>query len=476
LGNESAPSGRLYVFGLCSLAIYVGLAVFFWTAWTHKANSIDEVIVIAAMLGLGLLYFLGLRLAPAAATSVIVIFACCAALVGFATPPFDSTDVFFYMASGWNQAHYGANPYSVSLREVAANVRDPMMQNEWIRRNRNPWLDIPMPYGFLFALVSGGIAWLGRGNFWLTLVLFDLVNLAFHAGTAILLWKAGKLLPEGSGKVMLYLYAWNPFIVLQYLADLHNDIIVAFLVLLAAYCILKDRPVWSLPLLVAAGLVKYISFILTPFALLYIVRHKGWKEGFKGVVWSAALAGATAAPYIKDAASFKYRLIWAQLSESSGSLHTFLVYSLRGLGRIWPSTAGLTSVFALVLQILLWIVFVSFVGWELWLTWRDRSEQPLTMLQRWTSILFGLIFIVSSQFYAWYLGMLFPLALLTHRKTILADAVVALSGAHMLSFTFLRRKAIGYFLVATALPIFYLVLTRRNGGISRTEEFPPALF
>jgi hypothetical protein len=84
------------------------------------------------------------------------------------------------------------------------------------------------------------------------------------------------------------------------------------------------------------------------------------------------------------------------------------------------------------------------------------------MLQRWTSILFALIFIVSSQFYAWYLGMLFPLALLTHRKTILADLVVALSGAHMLSFTFLRRKAIGYFLVATVLPVMYLLITRRQ--------------
>jgi hypothetical protein len=82
------------------------------------------------------------------------------------------------------------------------------------------------------------------------------------------------------------------------------------------------------------------------------------------------------------------------------------------------------------------------------------------MIQRWTSILFALIFIASSQFYAWYIGMLFPLALLTQRKTFLADAIVALSGAHMLSFTFLRRKAIGYFIVATVLPITYSVIAR----------------
>ena len=80
------------------------------------------------------------------------------------------------------------------------------------------------------------------------------------------------------------------------------------------------------------------------------------------------------------------------------------------------------------------------------------------MIQRWTSILFAVIFVASSQFYAWYIGMLFPLALLTDRRTILADAVLLLSGAHMLSFTSLKRKAIGYFLVATLIPVAYAVL------------------
>ena len=83
------------------------------------------------------------------------------------------------------------------------------------------------------------------------------------------------------------------------------------------------------------------------------------------------------------------------------------------------------------------------------------------MIQRWSSILFALIFVASSQFYAWYIGMVFPLALLTHRKTIVTDAVILLSGAHLLSFTFLRRKAIGYFLIATALPVLYLVIAKR---------------
>jgi hypothetical protein len=92
------------------------------------------------------------------------------------------------------------------------------------------------------------------------------------------------------------------------------------------------------------------------------------------------------------------------------------------------------------------------------------------MIHRWTSILFALIFVASSQFFSWYIGMLFPLALLADRKTLLPDAVVLLTGGHMLSFTFLRRKAIGYFIFATLVPILYLTYTRLRDR--RNLKFP----
>src|SRR5262249_56686483 len=107
-------------------------------------------------------------------------------------------------------------------------------------------------------------------------------------------------------------------------------------------------------------------------------------------------------------------------------------------------------------------------------SWKEGSEEPIVMIQKWTTILFVLIFVASSQFYAWYLGMLLPLALLTHRKNILTECVLALSGAHMLSFTFLRRKAIGYFVVATLIPIFGLVAYRQRWRVGALRVTLPA--
>ena len=454
---QDADTRTLRVLGICSMVLYAALAAFFWTAWSFKNHWIDQVVILVATGALVILYFSGIKFARHAAVSAIVTFAIAIAIVGFIMPPFDSTDVFFYMATGWQQAHYGSNPYSRLLRNVDGAAEDPMIQNAWMARNRNPWLDIPIPYGFLFALLARGLAWIGDGNFWRTLFLFNCMNLLMHAGTALFLWKSAKWLPESNGKAILYLYSWNPFVMLQYLADSHNDIIVAFLVVLAAYFLLKNQPIWSGPLLVAAGLIKYVTLVLAPFAFIFLIRRKGWREGVRAIVISVALVLAAAGPYAAEYASFRYRLIWVQFSESTGSLHAFLVYSFRALARMWPVLLGSLSTFALVTKTGLWIVFTIFVLHQLYVSWREPEEEPITMIQRWTSIMFVLIFVASSQFFAWYLGMMFPLALLTHRKTILADCVIALSGAHMLSFTFLRRKAIGYFVLATLIPILYLM-------------------
>jgi hypothetical protein len=141
--------------------------------------------------------------------------------------------------------------------------------------------------------------------------------------------------------------------------------------------------------------------------------------------------------------------------------------------RISPALRGSLPIFRAAKQFGLWCAFAAFVIHELRATWFDKSTQALTMIQKWASILSVLIFISSSQFFAWYIGMLFPIALLTDRKTILADAVVGLSGAHMLSFTLLRRKALGYFFVATLIPIAWAVLVPSKRKVS--ARLSPAL-
>jgi len=69
---------------------------------------------------------------------MIVAFAAGIGVVGFLTVRFDSTDAFFYIATGWQQAHYSSNPHSETLRNGDGAFHDPMINNAWMARNRNP--------------------------------------------------------------------------------------------------------------------------------------------------------------------------------------------------------------------------------------------------------------------------------------------------------------------------------------------------
>src|SRR5262249_46345906 len=148
------------------------------------------------------------------------------------------------------------------LRDIPNGLRDPMIGSRWMSLNRNPWLDEPLPYGFGFALLTRVLAWLGGGNWWLTYALFNLTNLTIHGAVSFLLWRTANLLPGSEPKLVLYLYAWSPLIVLQFLINLHNDILMASFIVLAFYFLLRGRAVWALPALVAAGFVKYAAFAL----------------------------------------------------------------------------------------------------------------------------------------------------------------------------------------------------------------------
>ena len=349
------------VLGFCSFAFYCILAGLFWNNFTSTATRADDIAVFVAGVALVVTYFYGLHSVKNVSMVLIIAFVIAFAIIGFLIVPFDSTDVFFYMATGWEQSHYAHNPYSRSLRDIAEIADDPLVQNEWMARNRNPWLDLPVPYGFLFALISRGIAWAGHGSFWATLALFTLLNLMTHAGTAWLLWKAAKLIPGANPNTVLYLYSWNPFIVLQYLANVHNDIIVAFLVVLAAYLLLSGRPLWTIPVLAASVLIKYVTIVLIPFAFLFLVRNRGWTFAIRSTVLAFGVVLVSALPYLPEIAAFKYELIIAQLSESTGSLHAFILYLYRVLTLIWPALLGMMPHFRTATKVGLWVIFAGFL-------------------------------------------------------------------------------------------------------------------
>jgi hypothetical protein len=458
--------GKLCVIGCASSLLYVALAAIFWTdALFLQSRTVATAIFITVAL-LTVLYFAGIPLMAQASLRTIVAFSVVFALVGFLGGPFDSTDVFFYIAQGWAQSHYNNNPYTDVLRDIPNALNDPMIANRWMTLNRNPWLDEPMPYGFAFALLARGVASVGGGDWWWTLAVFNLLNLVIHAGTAFLLWKLAVLIPGTDPRLALYLYAWSPLIVLQYLLNVHNDIIMAALILLAFYLVTEKRYVWVLPVLVAAGFFKYVAFALVPFVFGFFVRKRAWKDALNAGALSLTLTVVVSLPYVLELPAFRTRQVFEQFGESSGSLHAFVVFTGRALARFVSADGFEVASLSHAANIALWSIVALFTICEYRKAWLTQTYASADMATRWTSILFSIVFVGSSQFYPWYIGMFLPLSLVRAGQSRLTDVVITLSATHMV-FAFMRSKAIGYFLLSSGLPLVLLFWYWQKSDMAR---------
>jgi hypothetical protein len=383
-------------------------------------------------------------------------------LTAFFTIPYDSTDVFLYMDSGWAQAAYGANPYTIVLRQIPGIDGDPMIRQQWMQANKNPWMDLPFVYGFLFAHLAKAIAWAGNGNWWLTLALFKLINVVAYGATAFVLFSlAGKLKFERPD-VVLYLFMWSPLILLHHIANAHNDLFMGFLIVAGVWFVAHRKGVWAPALLVAATMVKYVAVLLIPGFLYFIARAESVRRMLAGVFVAAVLAFALSLPYAWDITHFRFDLMAVQLNKiTAGSVFSFFFYLYRAVTRVAAPLGSLES-FGNGLRSLLWIVGAM-------LTLREARRfvqnvkpglEDLIRLSSW--ILFVIIFIGSTQFYSWYIGMLFPLALLLRETDRLGQFVVLLSATHVLSITSLSRKGIGYFAATTGSATGWFLFSDRN--------------
>ena len=383
-------------------------------------------------------------------------------LTAFITVPYDSTDAFLYMNSGWAQAAYGANPYTTVLREIPGFDRDPMIRKEWMQANKNPWMDLPFVYGFLFAHLAKAIAWAGNGNWWLTLGLFKLVNVVAYGATAFFLVSLAVRMKFERPDVALYLFMWSPLILLHHIANAHNDLLMGCLIVAALALVAHRNGIWAPSLLVAATLVKYVAVLLIPGFLYFIARKEGVRRMLAGAFIAAAFGFALSLPYVWDIAHFRFDLMAAQLNKITvGSLFSFFYYAYRAMSRVVAPFGSLES-FGNALRILLWVVSVMLILREArrFIVSVKPALEDLIRLSSW--ILFVVIFIASTQSYSWYIGMLFPLALLLSETDGLRRFVVLLSATHVLSLTSLSRKAIGYFAATTGSAAGWVLFSDRD--------------
>ncbi len=382
-------------------------------------------------------------------------------LVGIAAiliPPFHSTDIFGYINRGWQQLHYGLNPYVFTIAQIHGWAQDPMLTDHWVNN--------PSPYGFLYLLLAKGLCMLGGGDKTATVYVFKLSNLLIHFAIAELIWTGATLIHRRWGSIKhpelpLYLYLFNPLILIHSIANGHNDLWMGGFILLAAVCVLSEAWVWLIPSLIAATLFKYGAVVILPMALLLLVKKREWKALLWGCVIAFVLFIVSGFPYLGDWAAFHLKEIDRNAFVSHGSLHSFIYSIYKTIGKDWaPALYAQKEAIRSLLKDLFLGLYVIWYALRLLKRFRQPRYEAMEWIRDALLALTILICLVSLKFYPWYLGMFFPLALLLADNDWLRNFMLVLSCMQILSITFIGQAHLMNYALMTGVPILGFAMPR----------------
>lgn len=471
---SDSPQRRFWWLTALALLVLAGLWFFYATPALYGPRLNREILVWPVTLLLLWLYWAGAQAvrSQAVSTRTVWISGILLTAVAVLIPPFHSTDLFGYINRGWQQLHYGLNPYVYTVDAIPQWEADPMITDHWVNN--------PSPYGFLYLLIAKTLCALGAGHKAQTMLVFKLSNGLVSLATAALLWsgvraaQTRKALKSGwasDPRLALYLYLWNPLILIHGLANGHNDLWMGFFVTLAAFVGLIGSWLWVLPALMAATLIKYGALVIVPLAVLFLIKNRAWPALGGGLVLSLMLFGLTGLPFLPNWQQFHLSEINHNAFVSHGSLHSLVYSAFKTLDKtalpfLHPHREAIR---ALLKNLLLGSYGLIFVG----LCWR-RFRQANYATAQWVRdsllVMALLISLVSLKFYPWYLGMFFPLALFLPEKNWLRQFVLVLSGAQLFSITLIGQAHMLNFLVMTGLPLAWLFGAWKQGWFEEANE------
>jgi hypothetical protein len=305
-GPGVATPGRLKLLtavGATSLAVYgVNFLLLFplWRYYNLKRASFGKIAAhhagvalgtAAAILALFLLYYLAYRLCRKqndrrlwaivlVGGLLLALVTCCVALI-------TTLDPYDYMARGRITGVYGGNPYVEAPEDYPA---DRLMQHV-------AWRDATSAYGPLWEVLSGLVGRWAGDRLWLYVLAYKGLALASYLiSTLTIAAILRRAAPERALSGTL-LYAWNPLILLESLANAHNDALMIALILGAFWALgqtdqapagklAPGERTWRLVygelalfLLGLAVLVKFVPILLLPLFLLYLLAgERGWRR------------------------------------------------------------------------------------------------------------------------------------------------------------------------------------------------------
>jgi hypothetical protein len=196
-------------------------------------------------------------------SGVVTLFICL--IAAFFTYPVGALDLFNYVLMGKLLVFYHQNPFIIPFTTVGSHDA---LQKYAI------FLNVTTGYGPWWLFLTGFVVLLSGTSSILSMILtYKVMTLFFFCMTGIVLY----LIPEKKSEKIIAAatYLFNPFIIFEGVVNAHNDILVAFFLILSWWAY-KRKNIGLFLFIILAGLIKLYALALLPFFLFLIIKDK-WK-------------------------------------------------------------------------------------------------------------------------------------------------------------------------------------------------------
>ena len=312
------------------------------------------------------------------------------------TYPINANDLYRYVIRGRVSSVYQQSPYAAPPNAFSDDPFLPLA---------GEWAGETSPYGPLWELLAAGITNITGDNLLAGLLTFKTVGLLAHLACGWLIWQMlAQTSPAKQGSFTL-LWLWNPALLLMFVVDGHNDVLLMLWQLVALWFWRRERPLPTGLFLLLGALTKPIGLLPLPFFALAAWRNLDNNTARLRVFGWGALLGGTAVllsflPF-GSPADLLNRLIRESAGAPGFSPATLLLL-------IWGE-AGQPITTQLIESVATWarLLFGLLGLWLLWLGWR-YGRSPL----RAAADLLAAYTFQALSFRLWYSTWPFPWLLL----------------------------------------------------------------
>lgn len=178
--------------------------------------------------------------------------------------PFLSYDIFNYIFYSRIVINYGGNPYTQRALDFP---NDPYIRFMRWTHGYSPYGPVWLVYG-LFPYI------IGLGKFITTLISFKIFIGIFHIFNSFLILKILSLQKVQRKIFFTALYALNPALLIEGVANAHNDVVIAFFMLIPIYLILVQKTTHAVIAIILGILIKYVPLLCVPWLFLVLLKKE----------------------------------------------------------------------------------------------------------------------------------------------------------------------------------------------------------